>query len=283
MPAWTSANTKLTRNPVKILLAVGIVAIVILAAGALGTRLWYRQKQAQVEAEQAVKQKAEQEIATQLKTDLGKAKQEIISLQEKLNDIERQKAEQAKADIHLDGEVFIATKGGESVKLGLVPIALFSISKLLACLSNEQAIAIKEIARLTSEEKADEVQQNGDPYGWLKFYLREKIVAEHNKIFARTLATSTRGTKTNSDGKFQIQVPRSDEYALVATASRFVSHDPVPMNRGGTDNYEHYYWLIRIDPHGESPRKIALSNDNLFHVENAMAFRQTVDHWISEP
>ena len=182
MPAWTSANTKLTRNPVKILLAVGIVAIVILAAGALGTRLWYRQKQAQVEAEQAVKQKAEQEIATQLKTDLGKAKQEIISLQEKLNDIERQKAEQAKADIHLDGEVFIATKGGESVKLGLVPIALFSISKLLACLSNEQAIAIKEIARLTSEEKADEVQQNGDPYGWLKFYLREKIVAEHNKI-----------------------------------------------------------------------------------------------------
>lgn len=51
-------------------------------------------------------------------------------------------------DITLDGEVFIVTKAGESVKLGLVPVALIPLADLMPYLSNKTAIATKEAERL---------------------------------------------------------------------------------------------------------------------------------------
>src|ERR1041384_3755090 len=54
------------------------------------------------------------------------------------------------SDITLDGQVFIVTKGGENVKLGLVPIAIIPLTDLTPYLSRKEANASKEIARLTA-------------------------------------------------------------------------------------------------------------------------------------
>ncbi len=51
-------------------------------------------------------------------------------------------------DITLDGEVFIVTKAGESIKLGLVPVALIPLADLMPYLSDKQAVATNEIVRL---------------------------------------------------------------------------------------------------------------------------------------
>lgn len=53
-------------------------------------------------------------------------------------------------DITLEGEVFIVTKGGESVKLGLVPVGLIALSNLMQNLKEKEATATNEIARLAA-------------------------------------------------------------------------------------------------------------------------------------
>ncbi len=100
----------------------------------------------------------------------------------------------------------------------------------------------------------------------------ERAAYYHGAYYFDTLPACLRSTKTNGDGKFQMQVPRSGSYALAAVASRQVGKYT-----------ERYYWLIRIDPHGESQRKIMLSNDNQLRVTDEKLFHGTASDLLSEP
>ncbi len=212
-------------------------------------------------------------------------------------------------DITLDGEVFIVTKAGESVKLGLVPVDLIPLGDLLPYLNKKVATATNEVARLEPLVKAAqaecEIQENpalalekelrvaspfqleriglpNDAQGradarrselnerlavlqarkeWADEKLKSAVKwdeLEKSLQFYRfgfyfdSLPPPLRTTKTNADGKFQINIPRSGSYVLAAVATRHVG-----------ESTESYYWLVKADTRGESPLKIMLSNDNL--------------------
>ena len=87
-----------------------------------------------------------------------------------------------------------------------------------------------------------------------KAKLEEDQQAFHSAAYLFTaLPESFRSTKTNGDGKFQLQLPRSGSWVLAAISSRHIS-----------DSVEEYYWLFQVDAHADSPQKVMLSNDNLF-------------------
>ena len=184
-------------------------------------------------------------------------------------------------DLTLDGEVFIITKGGESIKLGLVPIELISLPDLTSYLNQRMATATNEIARLeplikaAGEEysrlvavrEAEFKQFNSvlelpytsastDAESALTEYLELKAQRDHYysaDFYFEALPAPFRSTKTNRDGRFKIQVSPYGSYILAAFTSRLV---------GGS--IERYYWLLPVNPHGESLGEITLSNENLF-------------------
>ena len=159
-------------------------------------------------------------------------------------------AMKADADIALDGDIFIVTKGGENIKLGLVPVGLIPLTDVMQHLQEKVAVASDKIAQLEPIVKTGE--KTMDIYAWLKLNDELKLY-KSGQFYFDSLPASVRSTKTDADGKFQIQVPHSGSYALAAVASRHVG-----------DSVEAYHWLLQIDTVGGSPRKIMLSNDNLY-------------------
>ena len=222
-------------------------------------------------------------------------------------------AMKANADIALDGDIFIVTKGGENIKLGLVPVGLIPLTDIMQHLQEKEAVASNEITRLEALIKATDAEVDAEerkapewakeaeilfhavqarreiellpfndksfyafnkalvdflvkvpnyaPRGWVDSIekwsklIRQRANYYSGEFYFESLPSSVRSTKTNADGKFQIQVPGTGTYALAAVASRHVG-----------DSVEAYHWLLQIDTVGESPRKIMLSNDNLYKV-----------------
>ncbi len=216
--------------------------------------------------------------------------------------------QQRRPDYTLDGQVFVVREGGESVRRGLVPIALISCDALLPYLSNKVTTATKEIARLeplikaAQEKEAQQEAQHKAELARLKaeddtlerqymsasyddpakneLYAKERaaedaylsairkgpdyaqptsfeLEAEQvhyqtDEYYFHDLPAPFRNTKTDADGKFQMQVPRVGSYALAAHASI-----------GGE-----YYWLLPVNPREKSPAKIMLANDNVFEPKS---------------
>jgi hypothetical protein len=240
-------------------------------------------------------------------------------------------------DITVNGEVFIVTKAGVSIKLGLVPVDLIPLADLSRHLSAKTSAASNEITRLKplvavaeadyrhidkqkdaeyarlwalSEQlhkQASEILQKPIPRldDMANYEAWEKENAARNKKYSELsnaaskattdafaardageekaekakrkwydldelefsyrrpsfcfdgLPSAFRSTKTDGDGKFQITVPRSGRYVIAAFAKRELGN--------ASYNIEEYYWLIEIDPRGESQQKVMLSNDNQFH------------------
>jgi len=63
-------------------------------------------------------------------------------------------------DRKLDGEVFIVTKSGMSIKLGLVPIRLYSCTDFVPYFNGQMATASNEIARLEYLAEAAEAESD---------------------------------------------------------------------------------------------------------------------------
>jgi hypothetical protein len=59
--------------------------------------------------------------------------------------------------------------------------------------------------------------------------------------------------KTDADGKFRMVLKQKTKYALFARSERTVLRDT-----------EKYYWLLWVTLDGNKPKRIMLSNDNLF-------------------
>ena len=155
-------------------------------------------------------------------------------------------------DYTLNGEVFIVTKGGESIKLGLVPIGLISLADLTPYLKDKETTASNELARLEPLIKTTEGN-----FGVYKMLVEEQD-HYYGGFYFDSLPLPIKSAKTDADGRFRIQVPRFGRFALAAVASRQVGEDILGV--------EKYYWLVEISPQNESSRGvITLSNDNLFH------------------
>ncbi len=154
-------------------------------------------------------------------------------------------------DHELKGEIFIVTAGHESVKLGLVEIRAFQPSQLNSLIDPVKKGIAEQDARLAPISKAAEQlessakQKDDAPRLWshgsyarfhplsdraLRLWIDCSTLASHVKwhreylhsaepffeVLPRPIATS----KSDSDGKFTMKLPRSGETVLCAAAHR---------------------------------------------------------------
>ncbi len=208
-------------------------------------------------------------------------------------------AEKALPDVTVDGEVFIVTKGGQSIKLGLVEVVLIPMETLMpylvmryTTLTNELPGAVQELKKAIEEKdrlsKASDVAEKNyrDAYGQVRRELfdaytnavQSTIIALENMLepqyhyseltsesfYFDSMPSPLRVTKTNSDGRFRLLTPGSGSFAVAAIASRHVG-----------DDVERYYWLLKIDPRAGANQTIMLSNDNLMTSDGVEVFIQT--------
>lgn len=200
-------------------------------------------------------------------------------------------------DVQLSGEVFIVTKGGQNFKLGLVTVGLIPLETLTPYLIAKKEMTERELARLNpmieaanaeakrlekiADSKRAALNSKADRVDWTRLNnecddarnasqtAAEKLsplYGERHKFLCGAfyfgeLPAPIRTAKTNADGKFELQVPRSGSFALCASTSRQAGGEEI----GGHffPNTEHYYWLVRFDNQGPAKQSIMLSNDNL--------------------
>jgi hypothetical protein len=201
-------------------------------------------------------------------------------------------------DVTVDGEVFIVTKGGQSIKLGLVEVALIPMETLDPYLATRRADTTNGLARLDPQTKAAEVEAERlekeervlfDAYlKDIRNYDKERQYETAQKATAtarekvwdlrrqeralmsgafyfESLPSPLRGTKTNSDGRFRLLVPGSGSYAIAAVASRHVM-----------DDVERYYWLLKVNPKAGVNQTIMLSNDNMTSADSVESLVRTL-------
>jgi hypothetical protein len=154
----------------------------------------------------------------------------------------------------LAGDVFIVTKGGENYKLGLVPVDLIDEKVAAPYVEAQKKTARQQLPKL--------IAATNDGFGCLNFSNRhtEEQCDQMFKLGSWAFYTDglprLQSTKTDADGRFNFTVPRKGKYALVARASRSVGGDT-----------ENYYWFVWVSVDGEAPKRVMLSNDNLWKVD----------------
>jgi hypothetical protein len=140
-------------------------------------------------------------------------------------------------ECHVAGEVFIVTRGGQSIKLGLVQIS---------------AIA-EEAARHHLQLKEDEIIKTP-----ADMRLKKELSGERSahlwspEFLLDGMPAPVHTAKTDSDGRFVLILPARRNYLLAATAQRYIG-----------DDTEHYTWLVWAAAKGKKSLSLSLSNDNL--------------------
>jgi len=179
------------------------------------------------------------------------------------------------------GEIFIVTAGHESVKLGLVEIRAFEAAQLNALIESVKKKIAEQEAQLapisnaadkleSSAKQEDDHARHKLPSGykrfrpisdrastlWIDSSKLASRVKSHSKYlqsaepFFEVLPQPVAASKSDSDGKFTMKLPRSGEIVLCAAADRKVAQWT-----------EHYYWMVKITGNTDAP--ITLSNHNL--------------------
>jgi len=141
----------------------------------------------------------------------------------------------------LTGQVFVVTRGGENIKMGLVGVR---------ALPREQVdLVVKKL--LTERSEIEQMTaiypQNADFDSKLK--ARRQFLETAVPYFA-ALPQPIVATKTDADGNFVLEIPRDRQCVLAAMAERKVGNMT-----------ESYFWLLHIDSSASS--RLLLSNDNL--------------------
>jgi hypothetical protein len=175
----------------------------------------------------------------------------------------------------LTGQVFIATSGGNNIKLGDVHVYLFALSQMNLIVGPKNREAVKQVTALNAElekeskqyEAADAASQNQDALVENGEYVNpasrkaalqksmESLEASRQVFLSpdyyfSDLPSPLAEADTDADGKFTMSLPLG-KYVLVAKASRSVLLQD-----------EHYWWMVKFDM-GSLARSFSLSNNNL--------------------
>jgi hypothetical protein len=187
------------------------------------------------------------------------------------------------------GQVFIVTAGHQSIKLALVPIAIYDdetvdkISEELRRSTMAEASqfidTIEKPARALEAKSLEHLRivhedisayypayelrsqcraLHSDSANYLTYLLSSKRLFEH-------LPSPIAETKTDADGNFSIDVPERNRSIVAATTTRAV-----------LDKTESYHWLVRL---AANPGKIMLSNDNMTSALST----SSPDYWRESP
>lgn len=203
----------------------------------------------------------------------------------------------------LEGEVFIVTRGGENIKLGLVEVQAIAEEDIKDFVLQKTRIAQDSLAKWNpiveaAESRADSARAVVDSLESVADSLRKTdrwwassdyddvldkmAVARENVVELNSaVPRSTRArwnnppfffedlpepvvtTQTNSDGEFTLPLKRNERYAVVAKAERDAGQRFL-----GIPVPEKYYWMIWTTLEGEPTKQLLLSNDNLVRSES---------------
>jgi hypothetical protein len=198
------------------------------------------------------------------------------------------------SEVQLSGSIFIVTKGGESIKLGLVEVRAIPeidvneyivakkreckheydslttrIAEVSATLKEMNARWDKVFAKWESAEAGteasyryesdtdilnDEIKKVKDVKKGLLQKQLEYIYGHH---FFDDLPMGVAIAKTNADGVFKLTVKPGIRYGIVAQANRMVA-----------DTSEDYFWFVWTKPDVKRDNEIMLSNDNLVEAHS---------------
>lgn len=196
-----------------------------------------------------------------------------------------------KKEIH--GSAFIVTRGNDNIKIGLMQLHVYNSNDVTAvtkpCIEKYHAAAKERLERLVQEQLSELTQkvkegksltteqqeiieyirETEDPKAVFALIdieniqsgmssLQDAILTE---IFERlSNSTPISKCKTDADGRFKLQVPKSGTYVLAAQNTRLVG-----------DNTENYYWLLSLDTVLDN-EQLFLSNDNLLAGSSGIDF-----------
>ncbi len=207
----------------------------------------------------------------------------------------------AASPVEINGQVFIVTKGGNSIKLGLVPVAVYERAAIDKFLEEKKKAAAPVVEYFTPWYlKAKEAYENASKAGdslnkaWMNDISNaglEKQYEQAKKIMrdARDLKERLSGyieytrsgkylfdglppelqhTKTDPDGKFSFTV-QPGSYVLVAVSQREIG-----------DHLEAYFWMVPIG-YDADKKTVMLSNDNLSSSGSGESLVATDDDELS--
>lgn len=160
----------------------------------------------------------------------------------------------------LNGQVFVATQGGENVKLGGIRVYLFGRAQVELIIAPKNQEALKQVTALTAEldkeskqyseadaasQTQDSIVENGeyiDPNARKQALQKSMQSLEEKRdvylspdYYFSALPQPLAQAETDADGKFTMTVPPG-KYVLAAKGERSV----LLAN-------EHYWWLVKFD------------------------------------
>jgi len=189
----------------------------------------------------------------------------------------------------INGQVFIVTRGGESVKLGLVTVRAIPESAVRAYLRGKADRAARERIGLAlemtgaqddlkrAEERVrvepksstlsfptDAEEAVDDTRALLLKYAQRYSYLDSAAFYFDSLPPSTAVAKTDADGRFVLRLPRGSRVVLAAVSQREIA---------GT--FERYYWLCLLPGVVQRAPSLLLSNDNLTSSDSPLSLLKT--------
>jgi hypothetical protein len=198
-------------------------------------------------------------------------------------------------DGQLTGEVFIVTRGGQNIRLGLVEVGLIPEDQITPFIAQKQEKGKAEREKLAPTVTAAKMAEAKAKSAWKvasdatlatitnrgDFIGTQKVQDQAMKRWTAASEASNKAqaqdryflsgayyfdglpapvvqTKTNADGKFTLALFSTKRYALAARASRNVG-----------DTTEHYFWLNWVSLDGQKTKDILVSNDTLLQTYSA--------------
>lgn len=172
----------------------------------------------------------------------------------------------------VDGQVFIVTQEGESIKLGAVHVLLYSADELTAMIVPRQAEFLKQqhyrqkyfdnqkeedhetfekLNSVTAMPAMSEIEGRFEEETDFVVSLASQLNAlASSESYFQDLPAPLADSETDADGKFSISVPTAGPFVLVAKAER-----PAEGER--------YYWMVSISMNGETSKSVLLNNENM--------------------
>lgn len=174
------------------------------------------------------------------------------------------------------GEMFIRTKGGDTIKLSGQEIRFYPEDTILEAIENANASAaadtppfdaqiqkwtkiledenklMSESIKLTLSIDRELESMINESKAYLDGLKKAKNAWPHASYVFTFLPQAEHKTRTNSDAKFEITLP-SGKWVAVAEASRQVGSDD-----------EQYFWAVRLSP----DRSSLLDNSNLVTADS---------------
>lgn len=186
------------------------------------------------------------------------------------------------SSVDVNGEVFIVTQGGSSIKLSLIEIYAYEAPDMEKFIKSRTDLAKSELDKLAPALKTLLMELKAaydahDKFGmldeskaakaslrayWSKKEEYSQVYKKYSPFFSGQfwtmgLPAPIQTIKSDSEGRFVLQL-KPGKYGLVASGSRKVM-----------DKEEEYYWLIWTNVVKKPRSKILLSNDNLLDRNSA--------------